>query len=305
MEVYYPTDKFDESQAETEKTTLHHPFSNNHDVAAIKDENKGQLALEHIFGFCKTLTKISKQLGFHLTFKTVELEDIIYTTIGDNFKVNLDKSFFYVRIVLPDAQTQIMFNDSIKNSFTLSFDSWSTDRETADTQIEYQVDMGCSQNFNSPNYLTLADQTAAGIGVPNKANKFAVSDNLIVRKYLVDIDGIRYPRDGVSIDYAKNDYLDQDRDLKLFHNEYLGERLIQSFIIYTDMKNKYPIQVIDLRFQVDRINPKKIQLFEGYRSANNNATLFMIPIGHREIKMNSDGNKITEVSFIQNDKTYF
>ena len=29
------------------------------------------------------------------------------------------------------------------------------------------------------------------------------------------------------------------------------------FIKYADVKNRYPIQVIDLRFQVDHINPKK------------------------------------------------
>ena len=28
------------------------------------------------------------------------------------------------------------------------------------------------------------------------------------------------------------------------------------------MKNKYPIQVCDLRFQIDHINPQKSQLFE-------------------------------------------
>ena len=37
--------------------------------------------------------------------------------------------FLYVPKFLPDAQTQIMYNDSIKNSFTLSFDSGSTDRK--------------------------------------------------------------------------------------------------------------------------------------------------------------------------------
>ena len=69
------------------------------------------------------------------------------------------------------------------------------------------------------------------------------------------------------------------------------------------MKTKYPIQVIDLRFQVDQINPKKIQLFEEYRGATNNARLLMIISSHREIKMLSDGKKITEFTFIKNDKT--
>ena len=73
--------------------------------------------------------------------------------------------------------------------------------------------------------------------------------------------------------------------------EYVGEELLNPFISYTDMKNKYPIQIIDLRFQVDHINPKKIGLFEEYRGATNNARLFMILVRHREIKMITDGKK--------------
>ena len=76
-------------------------------------------------------------------------------------------SFFYVPIFIPDAQTQVLFNDSIENSFTLSLDSWSTDRKTGSTQLEYQVDIGSAQFINSAEYLTVAHQTEARIGVPN------------------------------------------------------------------------------------------------------------------------------------------
>ena len=186
-----------------------------------------------------------------------------------------------------------MFNDSIKNSFTLSFDSWSTDRKTVDTQLEYQVDIGSAQTINSSKYLIVAHQTADRIAVPHKANNVAVFDNLNVRKYHVDFDVVCYPRDGVNIDYELTDYVDQYRDLYLFNKEYVGEELLNPCISYTDMKTKYPIQVIDLRFQVDHLNPKKVQLFEEYRGATNNARLFMILIRHREIKMISDGNEIT------------
>ena len=54
------------------------------------------------------------------------------------------------------------------------------------------------------------------------------------------------------------------------------------------MKNKYPIQLIHLRFQVDHINPEKIGLFEEHGGATKNARLFMQLIRHREIKMISD-----------------
>ena len=48
------------------------------------------------------------------------------------------------------------------------------------------------------------------------------------------------------------------------------------------MKNKYPIQVIDLRFQVDHKTPKRIQLFEEFITGADNvdARLFNILIRH-------------------------
>ena len=116
---------------------------------------------------------------------------------------------------------------------------------------------------------------------------------------MVDIDGVRYPTDGVSIDYASNDYNDQYRNSKLFYKEYLGKQLLTSFTSYTDLKkNKYPIHVIELRFQVDHINPKKVQLFEEHRQATNNARLFVTLVKHRKIKTITDGIKITKVTII-------
>ena len=192
----------------------------------------------------------------------------------------------------------MLFNGSLKNSFTISFDSWSTDRKTVDTQLENQVDIGSAQSINSPKYLIAVHQTAAGIGAPNKAEKVEIVDHLDVRKYHVDIDGVRYPTDNVNVNYGLNDSVDQYRDVEFFYKQYVAEELLNPFISYTDMKNKYPMQLIDLRFQLDRINPKKIGLFEEYRGATTNARLFMIIVRHREIEMISDGNKIAGVSVI-------
>ena len=83
-----------------------------------------------------------------------------------------------------------MFIDSIKNTFRLSFDSWSTDRETVNTHLENQIDVGSAENNTSPKNLIVAHQTEARIGVPNKASNIAVFDHLNVRKYHVDIDGV-------------------------------------------------------------------------------------------------------------------
>ena len=154
-------DKIDESEAQFENATLKHLPINKHDVAANKDKIRGNPPLEHIFGFCKTFKK-TKQLGSHLTFKTADLQDNIYTTLGDDIIVNFDKILLYVPNFIPEAQTQqLLFNDSNGNRFTLSFDSGSTDRKLEDTQLKHQVDIGSAQIIKIPKYLTDIDQTAA------------------------------------------------------------------------------------------------------------------------------------------------
>ena len=114
-----------------------------------------------------------------------------------------------------------------------------------------------SQNINSPKHVKVAHQTAARLGDTDKANNVAIFDNLNVTNYHFDIDAVRYPRDGVSIGYGINVYVDQYCDLKLLYKEYVAKELPNPFVRYTDIKNKNPTQVIDLKFQVDHIFPKK------------------------------------------------
>ena len=64
------------------------------------------------------------------------------------------------------------------------------------------------------------------------------------------------------------------------------------------MKNYYPIQIIDLRFQVDHVSPEKIRLFEEYDPNPVITNLYVILIKQREIKMISDGDKIISVEVV-------
>ena len=64
------------------------------------------------------------------------------------------------------------------------------------------------------------------------------------------------------------------------------------------MKYLYPIQITDLRHQVDHLTPKKIQLFEEFSEDPASERLFIILIRHRQVEMISDGNEIIEVRVI-------
>ena len=86
-----------------------------------------------------------------------------------------------------------------------------------------QLDIGSSQNVQSPKYLIGAHQTRARADTANKNNNIGVFDHLNLEKYYVEIDGIRYSRDSVLVNYEQNDYIEQYKDLKLFFREYIGE----------------------------------------------------------------------------------
>ena len=164
---------------------------NNHATPANKGKIKGQLALEHIFGFCKTFKKITKNLGFHITFKTADLQDIIFTTIATDIIVTINSLYLFAPVLIPNSETQVMFNESIMNSYTITFDSWYTERKISNDRRELQVDIGSAQHVNSPKYQIAAFQTTNRIGVPDKANNIAVFDTNHVTKYFVEIHGVR------------------------------------------------------------------------------------------------------------------
>ena len=279
-------------------TSLNKMLITNHE-----DANRGiikaQLSLKHIFGFCKSFKKVTKNLGFRIIFKTANLQNNIYTTIAaaTQFIVTNNSLYLFALFLIPTTETQLMFNESIQNNYRIFFDEWYTERRIVTDQI-FQVDIGSAQSVNSPKYLICAHPTEAKSALPNKRNDISRFDNINVRKYFIEIDGQRYPRDSVLTNYAQNDSIDQYRDIKLFYKEYVGEELLNPFVSYTDMKNKYPIQVIGLRYQADHITPEKIQLFEEYRADPANARLYVILIRRREIEFISDGNKLIEVKVI-------
>ena len=190
-----------------------------------------------------------------------------------------------------------MFNEAVMNKYTITFDSWYTERKISNDGRELQVDIGSAQHINSPKYLISAFQTQART-TPNTNGNPAIFDSNHVTKYFVEIDGVRYPKDGVLINFEENSYLDQCRDIKLFYKEYVGEELSQPYISYPNMKYLYPFQITDLRHQVDHLTPKKIQLFEEFSEDPNVERLFIILVRHRQIEMMSDGNKIIEVKVI-------
>ena len=61
-----------------------------------KGKSKGYLSLEDIVGFCKSFKEVTINLGFHLMFKTINLQDITYTSMAADMNVKFNRLYLYV-----------------------------------------------------------------------------------------------------------------------------------------------------------------------------------------------------------------
>ena len=168
---------------------------NNHAVEANKDKIKHHLALELIFVFCRTLEKMTKSLDFQRKFKLKDLQDIIFTTIANDINVTINSLYLYVTILIPNTQTQVIFNEAVMKNYTITSDSWYTERKISSDGRELQVDIASAQNISSPKYLISAFQTIART-TPNKDSNPAIFDSNHVKNYFVEMDVVRYPKMG-------------------------------------------------------------------------------------------------------------
>ena len=93
-------------------------------------------------------------------------------------------------MIIPSTEKQNLFNESIQNNNRIVFDEWHTERRIVTDQT-YQADIGSGQSVNSPKLLICAHQTHNRSNLPNKRKIISIFDNLNVRKYFVEIDGVR------------------------------------------------------------------------------------------------------------------
>ena len=139
--------------------------------------------------------------------------------MADDINVTIDNLYLYVPNLIPNVETQVMFNGATQNNYKISFKEWHTGRRVISDTIA-QLYIGTSQHVNSPKYLIGAHQTRTRADTPNKNNNIAIFDNLNLQKYYVEIDSVGNPRDSVLVNFEQSDYIEQQKDLKFFYRIY-------------------------------------------------------------------------------------
>ena len=109
----------------------------------------------------------------------------------------------------------------------------------------------------------------------------------------------------MDVEYSRKDCFIQYRGFESLCKQYVAEPLLNPFISYPDMENLYHIQIIDLRFHLDHVNPNKNQPFQEKTANVASGRLFAILIGNGEIKTVSHGKKILKLKLYKMTKRIF
>ena len=119
------------------------------------------------------------------------MQGIILTTLAKDFNVTNNSLYPLVPILIANTETQVMFKESVKNKYTITYGSWCTERKITTDGKELQVDIGSAQHINIPKYRTASFQTVDRIGAHNKNNNITFFDNVRVKKKFCEVDGYR------------------------------------------------------------------------------------------------------------------
>ena len=87
------------------RSTPHQKMLIDNHTDANKGKIKEYLYLEDFFGFRKTFKEVTENLGFHITFKTNDLKNIIYSSMADDINVSINNLYLYVPNLIPSVET--------------------------------------------------------------------------------------------------------------------------------------------------------------------------------------------------------
>ena len=162
-----------------------------------------------------------------------DLQDIIFTTIADDINVTINSLNLYVTQLIPSTSTQVF----LMNLLWIIIQSLSIH---GIPNVKFQTMV---ENFRLISvvhkilivrniWYQIFKQMQEQLLTKLVTQRYLI---IITSKYFVEIDGIRYPKDGILTNFEENSYLDQYRDLKSFYKDYFGEKLMQLFITFPDM----------------------------------------------------------------------
>ena len=143
-------------------------------------------------------------MRFELQLNTSNEKQIKNYTIlrGNDVIVTVSSLYLYIPGLVSSPEQQQSFNKTNKSSFTVSFGSWLIDRKPVNS-IGYRLGVRSASKINVSLNLMAVHQKTQHDKPPRPPNHFneAVFDIVDVKRYFVEFEGIRYPKEPIETKY--------------------------------------------------------------------------------------------------------
>ena len=130
--------------------------------------------------------------------------------------VTIKGLYLFVPTSCLDPETQVIFNESIGENFTISFDSWTTHGQVATTGLEYQVIIGSAASKKRPIHLIVTRQTIARESTGGKTQNNEIFSFIDVEKTMLKIMGFDILKILLLLNIIKMNTLINKKTLKYF-----------------------------------------------------------------------------------------
>ena len=254
------------------------------------------IPLKHIFGFAEDYDKVTYGLRHVLTMVRQSDNDAIFKAAAVNDgKVTLSKVSWFMPRVLPNDQERLKLMKTIedKSSVTAAFRMLQCDTITVPQSTSFSWRLSVRTSPECPRWIIIGFQTGRA---NNQDKNPAAFEHCGATNVWAELNGNPYPNLQYNSDFDKLQIATAYNAIPDFLSSYYGMAHTQPSISPVNFKSLYPLHVIDISKQPERIKYGVMDLnlratFKAAVAAGTQA--YAVVISDRILNFQSDGSKMS------------
>ena len=275
-------------------------FAVRHNYIIIMPTPKGSFSfaipLKHIFGFAEDYDKVTYGLRHVMTMVRQSDDDAIFRATGEALKgkIVLSKISWIMPRVLPNDQERLSLMKTIeaKSAISVGFRTHQCDTITIPLSTSFSWRLSVRTSPESPRWIIIGFQTDRAA---DQEKDSAAFDHCEAENVWVELNGNPYPSLQCNTDFIKQKVATAYTQVSKFIPNYYGNIYAQPSISPADFTSLYPLHVIDLTKQPERIKYGVMDMnlratFKKTVKANTQA--YALVISDRILTFQSDGSKM-------------
>ena len=254
------------------------------------------IPLKHVFGFAEDYDKVTYGLRHVITMVRKSDDDAIFriNTAALDGKIVLSKISWIMPRVLPNDEERLSLMKTIesKSAISVAFRMHQCDTITVPQSTSFSWRLSVRTSPECPRWIIIGFQTGRA---NNQEKNAAVFDHCEAENVWVELNGNPYPSLQCNTDFVKQKIATAYTQISKFIPNYYGDMYTQPSISPADFTTLYPLHVIDITKQPERIKYGVMDMnlratFK--KTVTANTQVYGLVISDRILTFQSDGSKM-------------